>query len=129
MGIPVHEPRGELDEYVDDRVSALSELRRVLKDSGVLLLSRQHPTADWIGNGGSYFDTGVIEETWSRGWNVRYWRAPLEQTCDEVYLAGFLIERLIEPRPAPEAANVDAEDCERVQTMPGFLAMRLVPRT
>jgi ubiquinone/menaquinone biosynthesis C-methylase UbiE len=116
-------------EYVDDRVSALAELRRVLKDSGALVLSRQHPTADWLGKGGSYFDTGVIDETWSRGWHVRYWRAPLEQTCNEVYRAGFLIERLIEPRPVPEAALIDSEDYERLQRMPGFLAMRLVPRT
>jgi ubiquinone/menaquinone biosynthesis C-methylase UbiE len=31
-------------EYVDDRISALSELRRVLKPDGALVLSRMHPT-------------------------------------------------------------------------------------
>jgi ubiquinone/menaquinone biosynthesis C-methylase UbiE len=44
-------------EYVDDRISALKEFRRVLKSLGAVVVSRQHPTADWLANGGSYFDT------------------------------------------------------------------------
>jgi hypothetical protein len=100
----------------------------VLRADGALVLSLQHPTANWISKGGSYFETRVIEETWSKGWRVRYWLSPLETTCDEVNRAGFLIERLIEPRPTAEAALINAEDFERLQTMPGFLAMRLIPR-
>src|ERR1039457_1667540 len=49
-------------------------------------------------HGGSYFEAEVIEETWSRGWQVRYWRQPLQLSCDEFASAGFLIERLAEPR-------------------------------
>jgi ubiquinone/menaquinone biosynthesis C-methylase UbiE len=86
-------------EYVDDRVSALLELRRVITPQGALVISRQHPTADWLANGGNYFDTRIIEETWSRGWHLRYWLAPLEQTCEEIAQSGFLIGRLLEPRP------------------------------
>jgi len=83
-------------EYVDDRVSALLELRRVITPQGALVISRQHPTADWLANGGNYFDTRIIEETWSRGWHLRYWLAPLEQTCEEIAQSGFLIGRLLE---------------------------------
>jgi SAM-dependent methyltransferase len=67
-------------EYVDDRVAALSELRRVLWPDGALVLSRLHPTGDWLRHGGSYFDARTIQETWSRagrcdtGW--RRWRGP-----------------------------------------------------
>lgn len=86
-------------EYIDDRVAALRELRRVLRPGGALVLSRQHPTGDWLRHGGDYVEARVIEETWSRGWRVRYSLAPLEQTCAELYDAGFLIERLVEPRP------------------------------
>ncbi|CAA0122652.1 Uncharacterised protein [Mycolicibacterium vanbaalenii] len=72
-------------EYVDDRVRALQELRRVLRPTGALVLSRLHPTGDRLRHGGSYFDVRIIEEVWSRGWRVRYWLAPLQQTCEELH--------------------------------------------
>lgn len=116
-------------EYVDDRVAALRELRRVLRPGGALVLSRLHPTGDWLRHGGSYFDVRVIEETWKNGWDVRYWLAPLERTCEELHEAGFLIERLREPRPVPEGRALDPEDYERLHREPrGFLALRAIAR-
>jgi hypothetical protein len=94
------------------------------------VLSRLHPTGDWLRHGGSYFDVRTIQETWSRGWTVRYWLAPLERTCEEIFAAGFLIERLVEPRPVPEAAAIDPAEYERLAREPrGFIACRLRPRT
>ncbi len=115
-------------EYVDDRISMLREFRRVLRPGGALVLSRQHPTGDWLRHGGGYFDVRVVEEVWSKGWRVRYWLAPLERTCEELHEAGFLVERLREPRPTPEAAAVDQDRYERLYREPtGFLALRAVP--
>ncbi|MET0233779.1 MAG: methyltransferase domain-containing protein [Kibdelosporangium sp.] len=115
-------------EYVDDRTSALRELKRVLRPDGALVLSRLHPTGDWLRHGGSYFDVRVIEEVWSKGWRVRYWLAPLEQTCEELRQAGFLIERLLEPRPQPEAAGINQDKYDRLLREPtGFLAIKAVP--
>jgi ubiquinone/menaquinone biosynthesis C-methylase UbiE len=116
-------------EYVDDRVAALRELRRVLRPGGALVLSRLHPTGDWLRHGGSYFDVRVIEETWKEGWQVRYWLAPLERTCEELHEAGFLIERLREPRPVPEGRALDPEEYERLHREPrAFLALRALAR-
>jgi SAM-dependent methyltransferase len=116
-------------EYVDTRVAALREFRRVLRPGGALVLSRLHPTGDWLRHGGSYFDVRMIHETWSKGWQVHYWLAPLETTCEEIFQAGFLIERLLEPRPVPEAAALDPEDYEQLAREPrGFVAFRLIPR-
>ncbi|WP_409184807.1 methyltransferase domain-containing protein [Amycolatopsis sp. VS8301801F10] len=115
-------------EYVDDRVGALREFRRVLRPGGALVLSRQHPTGDWLRHGGNYFDVRVIEEVWSRGWKVRYWLAPLERTCEELREAGFLIEQLREGRPPAEAAAVDPERHARLAREPiGFLTVRAIP--
>lgn len=115
-------------EYVDDRTAALREFRRVLRPDGALVLSRQHPTGDWLRHGGDYFEARVIDETWSRGWHVRYWLSPLEQTCEELHKAGFLIERLLEPRPTARAADIDHEKYKRLNRTPtGFLAIRAVP--
>lgn len=116
-------------EYVDDRVAALRELRRVLRPGGALVLSRMHPTGDWLRHGGSYFEVRTIQETWSKGWSLRYWLTPLETTCEEIFAAGFVIERLLEPRPVPEAAALDPAEFERLAREPrGFLAFRLRPR-
>ncbi|MGE2737453.1 class I SAM-dependent methyltransferase [Mycolicibacterium vaccae] len=115
-------------EYLDDRVAALREFRRVLRPDGALVLSRPHPTGDWIRHGGNYFEPRVISETWSRGWRLRYWLTPLEQTCEELHQAGFLIERLLEPRPAAAAAALDADKYERLHREPlGFLTIRAIP--
>ncbi len=115
-------------EYLDDRIAALTELRRVLRPDGVLVLSRQHPTGDWLRHPGNYFEERVVEEVWSKGWHVRYWLVPLERTCEELHDAGFLIERLLEPRPRAEAAAVDREGYELLAREPrGFIAIRAVP--
>ncbi len=96
---------------------------------GALVLSRLHPTGDWLRHGGNYFDARVIEETWSEGWRVRYWIAPLEQTCDELHEAGFLIERLREPRPVPETKALNPEEYGLLHREPrGFLALRALAR-
>ncbi|MCP2163400.1 class I SAM-dependent methyltransferase [Goodfellowiella coeruleoviolacea] len=115
-------------EYVDDRVAALRELRRVLRPDGALVLSRLHPTGDWLRHGGNYFEPRIVEEVWSRGWRVRFWLMPLERTCEELHEAGFLVERLREPRPAAEAAHLDPTAHARLLREPvGFLAIRAVP--
>lgn len=116
-------------EYLDDRVTALRELHRVLRPWGVLVLSRMHPTGDWLRHGGSYFDVRVVEEVWHDSWPMRYWLAPLETTCEELRRAGFLIEQLVEPRPVPQAAALRPELYEQLQREPrGFLAIRALAR-
>ncbi len=112
--------------HVDDRVGALREICRVLRPFGRLVISTHHPVSDWRRRGGSYFDHDVVEETWSRGWRVRYWRLPLTQTCTEFAEAGFWIERLVEPLPAPEMALAYPEDDQQLRAEPGFIAFRLV---
>ncbi|WP_326646982.1 class I SAM-dependent methyltransferase [Streptosporangium sp. NBC_01755] len=91
--------------YVHDRVAALRELHRVLRPQGRLVLSTSHPAADWLADGGSYFDARHVDETWSCGLLHRYWRQPLQYWVEEFTAADFTIEHLVEHRPVPEMAH------------------------
>jgi SAM-dependent methyltransferase len=115
--------------YIDDRLTMLRELRRALRPDGAMVISTSHPMADWLRLGGSYFDE---EPLWSslsgdHDWPVRAWRRPLTAVCAEFHRAGFLIERLVEPLPAPEMATVDPEAFDRLNRSPAFVAFRLRP--
>ena len=112
--------------HITNRNVALSELHRVLKPGGRLVVSTIHPGADWANHGGSYFDRELVEETWQQDWQVRYWRQPLGDWCREFTDAGFLIEQLVEPRPAASMAHRYPDVQRRLDQAPGFIIFQLL---
>jgi SAM-dependent methyltransferase len=114
--------------YVADRSAAFAELFRVLRPGGVLVLSKQHPTDDWLRKGGSYFDRVLETDLWDfpgGRQEVRFWREPLSDLCGAATGAGFVIERLDEPRPAPSMRERYPDDFATLDRAPGFLVLRL----
>jgi SAM-dependent methyltransferase len=112
--------------YLNDRPGFLQEARRILRPGGAVVISTHHPTSDWYRLGGSYFDVAPVTETWSRGWVITAWRAPLTQLTEEFAEAGFLIERLVEPAPDPAMASSHPETHQKLSNEPAFILFRLV---
>ncbi|GAB3299709.1 methyltransferase domain-containing protein [Epidermidibacterium keratini] len=104
---------------------ALHEAHRVLTADGRIVISTVHPISDWMQLGGSYFADEIVEDTWNVGWDVRFRRAPLEALVADFKAAGFVIEDLVEPRPAPSMAAAFPDVAERLEREPAFIAFRL----
>ncbi len=114
--------------YVADLRAAFAELHRVLRPGGVLVVSTQHPTTDWLRKGGSYFETVLESDDWGTPegpTTMRFWRVPLSALCDAAADAGWLIERLIEPRPAESMRERFPDTYAKLQVEPGFLILKL----
>jgi hypothetical protein len=92
------------------------------------VVSAQHPAIDWLRKGGSYFDVKLETDIWhtpSGNQPVRSWREPLSALCAAATDAGFLIEKVIEPRSADTIRERYPEDYEKLTREPGFLLLRL----
>jgi SAM-dependent methyltransferase len=112
--------------HLDNRTAALREVARVLRPGGRLVVSTHHPTSDWLRLGASYFTVEKVRERWNRGWDVTYWRLPLDVTCDEFRDSGFLIERIHEPRPSGQLRERYPDTADRLSIAPAFIVFSLV---
>lgn len=107
-------------------VEVLRELHRVLRPAGRLLLSTGHPTDDWRRLGGSYFTRERVEETWSMGLKTTFRRAPLSTLVAEFGEAGFVVEKLVEPRPTETMREKYPEAHAKLSQVPAFIAFQLM---
>ncbi len=111
--------------HLTDRARFLAEVRRVLQPGGWFLLSTTHPTSDWSYFGGSYFDESWVESSVAEGLTMRFQRMTLESLVTEVLDAGFVLERLVEPRAVETLRAINPERYQRLTERPSFVALRL----
>ncbi len=113
--------------YLRDWQSAFAELHRILKPRGVLVFSTHHPFMDWqLFKRDSYFAIDLLEDEWEDIERVDYYRRPLTAIAEDLYSAGFWIERLIEPQPTDDFRRINPGDYERLTRNPWFLVVRAV---
>jgi SAM-dependent methyltransferase len=114
---------------MDDMKGAVSEIARVLKDGGILCFSILHPLNSW-GDAGdvSYFETVAYDERIEANGEAMTFHdthRPLSDYFTALETAGFLVERLHEPRPDDAYAASHAA-ARRWQSQPGFLHVRAI---
>lgn len=95
-------------DYFEDWTRLLRVLRPILRPNGWIALSDGHPS--WVLGSGrmNYFETGILEDVWTKdGVTVsnRYWHRPLALAVDQISDAGFVVERIRESRATPEALS------------------------
>jgi ubiquinone/menaquinone biosynthesis C-methylase UbiE len=115
-------------EYVRDWRAAFAEFRRVLVTGGCLVVSVTHPFFDSTYFATQkYFETELVHTEW-RGFgpSVRMptYRRSLEETLNPFVETGFLIERVLEPRPTADFAAADPRHYEELMRKPCFLCIR-----
>jgi SAM-dependent methyltransferase len=113
--------------HVANRAHLLGELHRILRPGGWLLVSTTHPTADWRHFGGSYYDHDWVDLPLAAGtFAIHYQRMPLETFLGELLAAGFVLEKLVEPRPTPGLREIDETTYNKLNHAPSFLTVRLL---
>jgi len=116
-------------DYVRDWDSVFVEFFRILCPGGLLVFSAGHPFDEFYDhhNTGNYFEVERVEYTWQGDGtpvSMPYYRRPLGAMLDPLQETGFILERLLEPRPVAEFKEQDPEDYEKLMRQPGFICFR-----
>lgn len=115
--------------YVRDWAVPLTSFHRVLRPGGWVVLSLDHPAAPPLpAQRGTYFDTELVAETWRKGpveVEQRFWTRPLGAVMDAFADAGFVLERVAEPRPTSEAMARFPDEFADYAGVPTFIVYRL----
>ncbi len=106
----------------------LTECKRILKPQGHLIFSVHHPVRDMEAfPAGNYFRTEIVEEEWEMNGEtvkVRFYRRSLSTIITALLDAGLMIEKLLEPTPTRQFAELHPAEYKQLTTKPHFLMIR-----
>jgi ubiquinone/menaquinone biosynthesis C-methylase UbiE len=114
--------------YVEDWTITLQEFHRVLKPNGTLIISIEHPFSDFtFFKSNKYFETEHVKCVW-KGFGIpveiNSYRRSLQSSLMPLIDNGFMIEKILEPKPTPEFEKYDARHFKELNEFPSFLCIR-----
>jgi len=118
-------------DYIRDWTPLFREFQRVLRPAGVLVFSHGHPASDYFLYyvDGNYHEVEQVSWEWTGFGTVvtmPSYRRPLAAVFNPLIDAGFLLDRVLEPRPVEAFRDSEPENYERLMRQPGFLCIRAV---
>jgi SAM-dependent methyltransferase len=114
--------------YVADWSVPLRSFASALRPGGWAVISLDHPFGPARHQRGGYFDTELVSDTWRKAdieVTQHFWRRPLEAVLGAFADAGFVVDRVAEPRPSGEALRLFPDDLGPVVGTPVFIVYRL----
>lgn len=114
--------------YVKDHAGLFAEINRVIKPGGWFVFSTEHPFFAYRYFGiKNYFETKRVCCDWDGfGGSVAmpsYYHS-LGSIADALSRSGFLIEKIVEPKPTEEFREADAHGFEKLMKFPLFICFR-----
>ena len=118
-------------DYIKDWEPTLREFHRVLRGTGCLVFSMEHPYMKYATHHlmSNYFKIELVEYTWTGfGDTVRVpsYRRPMSAVINPLLKVGFVLDQILEPLPTEEFYEKDPEDYEELIRSPGFMCVRAV---
>lgn len=116
--------------YLEDWTVPLRSFADALRPGGWLVFSTEHPASEPLPTQqGTYFDTELVSDTWRKG-DIEvvqhFWRRPLGAIIDACRDAGFMLDRVAESRPSPEALAAYPEELGLLASEPSFIVYRFI---
>lgn len=118
-------------DYVLDWRKLFRKFHRVLKESGSVVFSSQHPCFGRFGKPiERYFETEPQIEVWGDGFSQRIemprFRRSLTEMISSFTDAGFMLGQILEPLPDDAIREESPEFFERLNTAPLFICIKAI---
>ncbi|WP_158550094.1 class I SAM-dependent methyltransferase [Runella aurantiaca] len=114
--------------YLEDWTPTLKEFFRVLKPSGHLVISIEHPFFEFTYfQSTRYFETEPVMCTWKgfgKPVDIHSFRRPLEACIMPLLVNGFQLDTLLEPKPVEKFKELDPKHYRELNEFPAFMCLR-----
>lgn len=123
--------------YTRHLKSAYREIARVIKPCGFFVFSMHHPFSSFTLTGRAvkegkqgelaqtnYFQSGAYRWRMLPGMDLESYHQTFERIINDLTNSGFLVESLLEAKPAPRTKSVDPKSYDESSRYPTFVAIR-----